>query len=90
MERAIPPIVAMNPGIRTRRRVSGSRTPAKLTPWEDWGVSNLSEYDGVVWYRARVKLSASQARQAAKISLGVIDDVDEVWVNGQPMASGFG
>ena len=65
-------------------------TPAKLTPWEDWGVSNLSEYDGVVWYRARVKLSASQARQAAKISLGVIDDVDEVWVNGQPMASGFG
>jgi len=37
-----------------------------------------------------VKLSAAQARQAAKLSLGVIDDVDEVWINGQPFASGFG
>jgi sialate O-acetylesterase len=65
-------------------------TPAKLTTWEDWGVPALAEYDGAMWYRATVKLTAAQARQAAKISLGVIDDVDEVWINGQPFASGFG
>jgi len=43
-----------------------------------------------MWYRARVNLSAKQAKQGAKISLGVIDDVDEVWINGQPMGSGVG
>ena len=64
--------------------------PAKLINWEDWGVPALAEYDGVMWYRTRVTLSAAQARQGAKISLGVIDDVDEVWINGQPIASGVG
>jgi len=64
--------------------------PANLTQWEGWGVPELAEYDGVMWYRAHVKLSAKQARQGAKISLGVIDDVDEVWINGQPIASGIG
>ena len=64
--------------------------PAKLTAWEDWGVPALAEYDGVMWYRASVKLTAAQAKQAAKISLGVVDDVDEVWINGQPFAYGFG
>jgi len=64
--------------------------PAKLTPWEDWGVPELAEYDGVMWYRAHVKLTAAQAKQAAKVSLGVVDDVDEVWINGQPFAYGFG
>src|SRR5262245_16736683 len=64
--------------------------PAKLIPWEDWGVPALAEYDGVMWFRSSVKLSAAQAKQAAKVSLGVIDDVDEVWVNGQPIASGDG
>jgi sialate O-acetylesterase len=64
--------------------------PAKLVPWEDWGVPELAEYDGAMWYRAHVKLTAAQAKQAAKISLGVIDDVDEVWINAQPFATGFG
>jgi len=64
--------------------------PAELTQWEDWGVPELAEYDGMMWYRARVKLSAAQAKQAASVSLGVIDDVDLVWVNGQPIGSGEG
>jgi sialate O-acetylesterase len=64
--------------------------PARLTAWEDWGKPELAEYDGVMWYRASFKLSAAQAKQAAKISLGVIDDVDQLWINGQPFASGFG
>jgi sialate O-acetylesterase len=64
--------------------------PASLGPWEDWGIPALAEYDGALWYRARVKLTAAQARQRATLSLGVIDDVDEVWINGTPMAYGFG
>jgi sialate O-acetylesterase len=73
-------------------KATGTWTPAptKLTPWEDWGVPELAEYDGTMWYRAHVKLTAAQAKQAAKVSLGIIDDVDEVWINGQPFATGFG
>ena len=44
----------------------------------------------MMWYRARVKLSAAQAKQAAKLSLGLIDDVDLVWINGRAIGSGFG
>ncbi|HEX6396362.1 MAG TPA: sialate O-acetylesterase, partial [Steroidobacteraceae bacterium] len=64
--------------------------PAKLTPWESWGVAALAEYDGMMWYRARVKLSAAQAKKAASVALEVIDDVDLVWINGQPIGSGEG
>ena len=47
-------------------------------------------YDGMVWYRAHAKVSAAQAKQAATLELGPIDDVDLVWINGRAMASGFG
>ena len=66
------------------------RAPTPLTQWENWGDPTLAGYDGMLWYRATVKLSAAQAKQAATISLGVIDDVDLVWINGRAMASGFG
>ncbi|HET7812496.1 MAG TPA: sialate O-acetylesterase, partial [Steroidobacteraceae bacterium] len=65
------------------------RVPS-LTTWEDWGVEDLAAYDGMLWYRTHVKLTAKQARQGAKLALGVIDDVDLVWINGQPMGSGCG
>jgi len=67
--------------------------PAKLSQWENWGEPKLAGYDGMMWYRARVKLTAKQAKlakQGVKLSLGVIDDVDLVWINGQPMGSDCG
>jgi sialate O-acetylesterase len=64
--------------------------PASFGPWEDWGIPALAEYDGTMWYRARVNLTAAQARRAAQLSLGVIDDVDVAWINAQPMAYQFG
>ena len=64
--------------------------PAELTQWENWGIPELAGYDGMMWYRARVKLSAAQAKQAASVSLEVIDDVDLVWINGKPIGSGEG
>ena len=51
--------------------------------WEDQGYSG---YDGYAWYRTRVHLRGEAARRAARepvyLSLGRIDDVDAVWVNG--------
>jgi sialate O-acetylesterase len=89
---AQPANQGVEPWIMEKGKATGTWTPApaKLTPWESWGVPALAEYDGMMWYRANAKLTAAQAKQATKISLGVIDDVDQVWINGQPFASGFG
>ena len=39
-------------------------------------------FDGVVWYRTRVTLTAEQASRAAVLKLGPIDDEDTTYVNG--------
>jgi len=48
--------------------------------WEGQGLPDL---DGVVWLRKQVRLSAAQARGAARLHLAKVDDCDEVWVNGR-------
>lgn len=50
--------------------------------WENT-VPALLGFDGVVWMRNTVELSAAQARQAATIELGPVDDVDTTWINGR-------
>ena len=66
---------------------SWDRAPAELTPWETWGVPQLARYNGIVWYRAHARLDKSQARQAATLSLGQIDEVDLTFVNGRAVGS---
>lgn len=55
--------------------------PAALGPWERWGVPALADYDGMVWYRTELQLDRSQARQAAVLSLGQVDEIDQSWLN---------
>lgn len=77
----------------TGRADTGAWQPAPrgLGYWELWNESSLAGYDGVLWYRARVKLNATQARSAATLALGPIADVDLAWINGRAMgAGGFG
>jgi sialate O-acetylesterase len=64
--------------------------PPSLGYWETWGVPALGRYDGLMWFRAHVKLSSAQAKQAAKLSLGQVDDVDVTWVNGRAIGNGYG
>jgi sialate O-acetylesterase len=64
--------------------------PADLGYWETWNVPELGRYDGMVWYRARVTLDRAQAKQAAKLSLGLVDDVDVAWVNGRAVGNTYG
>ena len=42
----------------------------------------LANFDGVVYFRKKVTVAADQAGKAATLSLGPIDDRDDVWVNG--------
>jgi sialate O-acetylesterase len=48
--------------------------------WEEQG---LPGFDGVVWYRRRVTLTAEQAAGQATLHLGTIDDCDDSFVNGR-------
>lgn len=64
--------------------------PMKASYWETWGDPAFAKFDGDVWARARVTLTAAQAAQRASLSLGVIDEIDQTWVNGVPIGNSFG
>lgn len=70
--------------------VAWQPAPAALGLWETWNIPALGRYDGMVWFRAHVKLDKAQAAQAAKLSLGLADDVDVTWLNGRAVGNGFG
>lgn len=50
----------------------------------------LETFDGVIWLRATITLTAQQARQGATLSLGPIDDLDTTFVNGREVGSSQG
>lgn len=64
--------------------VNWTSVPA-IGAWESWGVSALADYNGMVWFRREIDLTEQQVRQAATLSLGTLDDVGRVWLNGQPV-----
>ncbi|RZJ97998.1 MAG: 9-O-acetylesterase [Brevundimonas sp.] len=67
---------------------AGQWTPVpKMTPWEQWDVPALAAFDGMVWYRTDVTLTAEQAAQGASLSLGTVDQVDQTWVNGRAVGA---
>ncbi|HEX5184494.1 MAG TPA: sialate O-acetylesterase [Allosphingosinicella sp.] len=60
----------------------------KIDYWEHWGVPELAAYDGMVWFRQAVTLTAAQARQGAILAIGPVDDMDMTWLNAIPVGSG--
>lgn len=58
--------------------------PKELGYWEQWGVPELASYNGPLWYRTTITLSKQQAAQAATLSLGSVDEIDQTWINGRP------
>ncbi|SOB87697.1 sialate O-acetylesterase [Sphingomonas guangdongensis] len=53
--------------------------------YETWPDPKFATYKGMLWYRLEVTLTPEQARQAATLQLGLIDDVDQTWLNGKPV-----
>jgi sialate O-acetylesterase len=64
--------------------------PATLGAWERWGVAELADFNGMLWYRTTVVLNAAQAAQSATLALGSADEVDIAWVNGRSVGSSYG
>lgn len=70
------------PGTWAAPALDDDAWPALQAPgvWEEQGLAGV---DGVVWLRRRVELSAAQAAGAATLHLGLVDDCDDSYVNGQ-------
>ncbi|HVO07996.1 MAG TPA: sialate O-acetylesterase [Burkholderiaceae bacterium] len=64
--------------------------PAGLGDYQSWGVPELEQFLGMLWYRTVVRLTAAQAGQAAWLDLGGVDEVDETWMNGRAIGNSFG
>jgi sialate O-acetylesterase len=64
--------------------------PLPMRDWKTWGVPELANHDGMVWFRRNLTLTSAQAAGAATLMLGGIDKVDETWVNGKPIGNSFG
>jgi len=64
--------------------------PAQLGAWERWGVPELAAFDGMVWYRTTIELTAAQAAQDAVLAMGPSDEIDMTWVNGRGVGSTYG
>ena len=61
---------------------SWTRAPDGQGVWERWGVAALANFNGVVWFKAEVELTAAQAQQASTLTVGQVDEMDTTYVNG--------
>ncbi|MEN9686741.1 MAG: hypothetical protein RLZZ28_2527 [Bacteroidota bacterium] len=52
-----------------------------------WEQQSLPDIDGVVWFRKEIFVKPEDAGKPAEISLGVIDDNDETFLNGKKIGS---
>lgn len=64
--------------------------PMKAGYWEQWGDPTMADFNGIVWARSTVDLTPAEAAQAATVKLGVVDEIDETWVNGVAVGNSFG
>ena len=64
----------------TGLETSSWKTMQIPTYWESAG---LPAYDGIVWFRKKVIIPASQAGKDLILSLGLVDDNDITWFNGE-------
>ncbi len=61
-----------------------------VTVWDRWPGGAFADHTGWMWMRRTIRLTPAQARQGGVLSLGVVDDADETFVNGRPVGNSFG
>ena len=49
--------------------------------WEAFGLN----FDGIVWLRRKVELSEAWDGKPGRLDLGVVDEIETTWVNGQKL-----
>lgn len=66
--------------------------PVKLADgyWEDGSISELNDFDGMVWYRTTFDLPADYRGGNFHLFLGYVKDYNTTWVNGVQIGETFG
>lgn len=64
--------------------------PDEKSSWKDWGVPELADHNGMVWFSKTFVLNEAQAAQDAILLLGGMDEVDMTWINGAFAGGMFG
>ena len=62
--------------------------PEPFASWTKWSDPDFAGHNGMAWFRKTVDLKADPG--AATLSIGGVDEVDMVWVNGQFVGGEFG
>ncbi len=82
---------AMNhdPGLKEQWYQPGNRPGVwkEMDLPRSFGQSDLGETEGIVWFKKEVTLSENQAGREGHLNLGVVDDYDVTYVNGQQVGS---
>lgn len=63
--------------------------PQGLGNYRAWSPA-LADFTGMLWYRTTISLSTQQAAQDAVLAIGVADEIDQTFVNGRGIGSGYG
>jgi sialate O-acetylesterase len=58
--------------------------------WSSWDVPQLKTYQGMIWFRREIILTADQAAKGAVLDLGPARLLNQTWVNGAPVGNFFG
>jgi sialate O-acetylesterase len=64
--------------------------PPTLGDWRFWRAARLEDFNGLIWYRTTFTLTTAQAALPATLSLGLINQVDQTWINGRAVGNTFG
>ncbi|WP_416307491.1 sialate O-acetylesterase [Neptunicella sp. SCSIO 80796] len=54
--------------------------------WERSDIEELSNFNGVIWFRKHFEVQRGLAKQEVELRLGRINERDTVWINGQHIA----
>ena len=69
-------------------RLNWSSVP-RIEYWEQWGDPRFADFNGMMWMRNRFNLTAAEAAKGATISLSVIDEIDETFLNGSAVGGRY-
>ncbi len=69
-------------------RLTWTPMPA-ISVWDEWPGGTMKDFKGYVWARRTVTLTEAQAAKGATVSLGIIDDNDQTFVNGTAVGNTY-
>ncbi len=74
----------------TQNSAAWRPAPSPLRDWRFWPGAGLEDFTGLIWFRTKFTLTAAQAAAPATLNLGLINQVDQTWINGRVVGNTFG